>query len=143
MSDDTLVNSEPTPEDLPASGPGITAGPKRRRSLSQSRRVLTEAELGQSGVRLMLLDEVDRLEAEVSRLLEFQDKYYAADKMTGLLTEKRRHDIAVDVAYGVCVSFGVGFLMLATNWSQGPTWPIIATGIVLGVCGIAVKVIKR
>ena len=143
MNDDTVVNLEQAPEDIPSIGIGASVGPKRRRSLSKSRRELTEAELGQSGVRLMLLDEVDRLDAEVSRLLEFQEKYYAADKMAGLLTEKHRHDIAVDVAYGVCVSFGVGFVMLAATLPKGPTWPIIAAGIVLTMCGIAVKVIKR
>ena len=138
---DTLAHLDPAPEDTQVTGPSV--GPKQRRSLSKSRRELTEQELSQSGVRLMLLDEVDRLDAEVNRLLEFQDKYYAADRLAGLLTEKRRHDIAVDVAYGVCVSFGVGFLMLAATLPTVPLWPVIAAGIVLSVCGIVVKVVKR
>ena len=91
----------------------------------------------------MLLDEVDRLDTEVSRLLEFHDKYYAADKKAGLLAEKRRHDVAVDVAYGVCVSVGVGLLMLAATAPNIPTWTAIAVGVVLTVCGIAIKVIRR
>ena len=138
---DSFEKPEQAPEDIPTIGTSI--GQKRRRSLSKSRRELTEEELSQSGVRLMLMDDVDRLESEVSRLLEFQDKYYAADKKAGLLEEKRRHDIAVDVAYGVCISIGVGLLMLAATLPRSQTWTAVAVGVLLSACAIAVKVIKR
>ena len=114
---DTLDKPEQAPEDLPATG--TSAGAKRRRSLSKSRRELTEAELEQPGVRLMLLDEVDRLDSEVSRLLEFREKYHSADKRAGLLEERHRHDVAVDLAYGVCMSIGVGLLMLSPTLMKG------------------------
>ena len=140
MIDTVETTEQETPEASPDSGSSI--GTKQRRSLSKSRRELTEDELEQSGVRLMLLDELERLDAEVNRLSEFQDKYYAADKKTGVLAEKHRQDIAVDVAYGVCVSFGVGFVMLAAQSESIPSWFGYA-GAVLTLCGVAIKVIKR
>ena len=78
------LNLEQAPEESP-SPTGSSVGLKKRRSLSKSRRELTEEELEQSGVRLMLMDEVDRLDAEVSRLTKYRDEYHAADKAAGLL----------------------------------------------------------
>jgi hypothetical protein len=133
---------EQAPEDIPSSGPSVPA--KRRRSLSKSRRELTEEELGQSGVRLMLLDEVDRLDAEVVRLQDFQDRFHTSDKQLALMQDKRRRDVVADVVYGVCLALGVGLLMLApTVPEEQKVWPWVAVGIILVLCGIAMKVIRR
>ena len=132
---------EQAPEDLPADG-GASISAKGRRSLSKSRRELTEEELTQSGVRLMLLDEVDRLDIEVRRCQAYEERYHLADKKVAVLEKQREKDIAVDVVHAVCVGLGVGFLMLAPTLT-GQKIFAAGVGLVLTVAGIVVKVRRQ
>ena len=125
------------------SSPGASVGTKRRLSLSKSRRELTDEELQQSGVRLMLLDEVDRLDEEVHRLTEYEDKYHLADKQVGVLKEQGRKRTAVDIVYTVCVGIGVGLLMLSPTLPEPLPWLAAALGFVLLVSGITAKGMSR
>ena len=140
MSDPERI--EQAPEDLPGS-PGTSISAKGRRSLSKSRRELTEGELDQSGVRLMLLDEVDRLDSEVTRLRSFEVRFHAADKQVGILVEKRRAEIAVEVLYSVCVGLGTGLLFYVPSLEDTLQVPAIATGAVLILGAVAAKVIRK
>jgi hypothetical protein len=135
---------EQAPEDVPTGGTSV--GSKARRSLSKSRRELNEDELTQSGVRLMMFDELDRLDAEVYRLGTYEEKYHTADKQIGILEEKRKRDIVVDAVHAVCVGLGVGFLMLIFTLPAEPSgqrWFAAVVGTVLLIAGIAVKVRGR
>lgn len=134
--------TESAPEDIPHTGPAIA--PKVRQSLSKSRRELTEEELTQSGVRLMLLDEVDRLDLEVSRLSDFRERFHAADKKLAVLEEQKLRHLALEILYGVCLALGVGMLMLAPTLPIGPLRATdIAIGALLVICGITAKAIQR
>jgi hypothetical protein len=139
---DTTDKPEQEPDDVPAVGPSV--GQKGRRSLSKSRRELTEDEFSQSGVRMMMLDEMDRLDQDVVRLRSFEERFHDADKRVAVLEEKRRREIAVDVLHAVCIGLGSGMLMLAPtlNAAQKPG-TVVAVGIVLLVGGIVVKVRGR
>jgi hypothetical protein len=137
---------EQAPEDhpsvAPAPAPKVLA--KHRQSLSKSRRELTEEELAQSGVRLMLLDEVDRLESEVSDLTKFRDQFHAADKRLATLEAERKRHHALEILYGACLSLGVGMLMLAPTLPAGAIRSTtIAVGAILVACGISAKVVQR
>jgi len=134
--------TEQAPEE-PAAGSGTSVGTKARRSLSKSRRELTEEELGQSGVRLMLFDEVDRLETEVSRLRSYEERFHEADKKVAVLQENKRRDIATEVLYGVCLSLGVGILARSVATPEGLTVVTGVTGGVLVLGAIVTKVLGR
>ena len=137
-----LERPEQAPEDVPSDA-GASIGAKRRRSLSKSRRELTEEELTQSGVRLMLLDEVDRLDGEVTGLQTYEERFHAADKYCAVLQEKMRRNIAIDVVYGVCLGLGVGLLMLSPTLEAVQRWPAVAIGVVLIISGVVTKVLGR
>ena len=134
---------EQAPEDDPGKGP--TIAPKLpRQSLAKSRRELTEEELNQSGVRLMLMDEVDRLDLEVSRLILFRERFHEADKRLAELQAKHKRNLGLEILYGVSLSLGVGMLMLAPALPSGAIRATdIAVGVVLTICGIAAKGIQR
>lgn len=136
--------NDQAPEDVPSTGPQIPAQlPKGRQSLAKSRRELTEEELGQSGVRLMLFDELDRLDGEVRRLDNFRERFYTAEKRLAVLEEKRKQKLALEILYGVCLALGVGLLMLAPTLPKGAIQnTAIAMGIVLTFCGIIAKVVQ-
>jgi hypothetical protein len=91
----------------------------------------------------MLLDEVERLDAEVMRLESFEERYHEADKQVGVLQEKRRRDIAIDVVYAICVGLGTGFVMLSPTLPAAQVWPAVGLGGILIISGIAVKVRGR
>jgi hypothetical protein len=131
--------NELAPEDEPNAGPSLA--PKVRQALSKSRRELTEEELNQSGVRLMLQDEVDRLDSEVTKLSEFREKFYQSQTRIAVFETKKDRQIAFEVIYGVCVAIGVGMVMLApTIEVNSLRWTDLAIAVVLITCGIVAKV---
>jgi hypothetical protein len=136
-----LPASDAAPEEPSAQAGGASIGPKGRRSLAKSRRELTEDELGQSGVRLMLLDEVDRLEAEVTRLHSYEEKFHAADKQVAVLQEKKRRNVATEVLYSVSISLGVGIIARSIATPQGLTPTSAIAGGVLVIGAIVAKVL--
>ena len=91
----------------------------------------------------MLLDEVDRLDSEVTRLRSFEVRFHAADKQVGILVEKRRAEIAVEVLYSVCVGLGTGLLFYVPSLEDTLQVPAIATGVVLILGAVAAKVIRK
>jgi hypothetical protein len=131
---------EPQPQE---SAMPHTAAPKPRQSLAKSRRELTEEELSQSGVRMMLLDELDRLDAEVSRLSDYREKFYASDKRVAQLEAHHKRSLAFEIVHVVSLSLGVGALMLApTIADKSLMYWALAIGFTLVICGIVAKAVQ-
>lgn len=142
MADQESQNIEP--ED---SGSGTSAPPpKGRPAFRKLRRELNDDELASPAVQRMLIDDLESLAEESSKLKEYQDKYHTADKQAAVLEEKLKERVSQDIVFGVCLTVGAAALGYApTIWdTKEPSgWFAIAFGVILIVSGIASKVVKR
>lgn len=119
---------------------------KGRKAFRKLRRELSDEELSSPAVQRLLLDDIERLEKENGKLIEFQDSFYAADKGVAVLTEKLKTNVAQDIIFGVCLTVGAALIGLSPSiWTAGKPdgWISIALGFVLILGGIASKVVKR
>jgi hypothetical protein len=57
----------------------------------------------------ILLEDVERLEAEKERLASFQEKYHAKDKEAAILMSQRNSWQKGDVLYTICIAIGSAF----------------------------------
>jgi hypothetical protein len=150
-----LVLSEPTsPKDEEiGSRPVETTAPaeskKTRKALSEAKRILTDDELSAPGARKMLLDNLDRLEADNEALIQIRERFYDADKRCAVLETSLRQgqkdDLSTDLIFTGCMTVGgvvlgllpsLGVLGTAGIWAGG------AIGLVLIGIGIAAKIVK-
>jgi hypothetical protein len=117
--------------------------PKARRAFSRLKRELTDEELTSPGVQKMILDSLERSEEEAAELKRFRDKFYESDKRNGVLEERFRTKIALEVISTGCVAIGAASLVYAPEaWKSQPDgWFALAFGIVLTLVGIFAKVI--
>lgn len=101
MASDT---DQPTEE----AGAEIVSGTGRKRPPRQfirsGLRKLTEKDTTSPAVVEVLLEDVDRLEAEKAELAPFRDKYYAADKQAAILKSQILGWQRGDVLYTICIS---------------------------------------
>lgn len=119
---------------------------KGRRAFRKLRRELSDEELISPAVQRLLIDDIERLEKENGKLVDYQDSFYEADKKAAVLTEKLKTNVAQDVIFGVCLTVGAALMGFASSlWTPGKPdgWISIALGVVLIIGGIASKVVKR
>lgn len=135
------------PEDTPTAGAVAVAskGNSGRRSFSNLRRELTDEELTSAAVQRMLLDEIERLDSECDDLRVTRDKFYACDKRVGVLEERFKARISLEIMHVTCFLLsGSALGYAASNWASQPTVSILALifGGVLAVAGVVAKVVK-
>ena len=117
----------------------------KRQAFRDLRRQLTEAELASPGVQKLLLESLERADADCDRYMAFEPLYYAADKRAAILDEKLRTSVALEVAFGFGVGVGCAAIGIAASiWDQHPKLGIfgLTFGAVLVLGGIGVRVIK-
>ena len=135
------------PEDTPATGAALVApkGNSGRRSFSNLRRELTDEELTSAAVQRMLLDEIERLDSECDDLRVTRDKFHACDKRVGVLEERFKAKISLEIMHVTCFLLsGSALGYAASNWGSQPTVSMLALifGGVLAVAGVVAKVVK-
>jgi len=142
----TGAEREDTEPEEPVNGQGqIDAkGNSGRRSFAKLRRELTDDELASPAVQRMLLDEIERLDAERVDLAAYQNKFHAVDKRVGILEEKFKSKVAIEVIHVACLTVGAASLgyvpAAASNGSSG--WMFAAFGLILILAAIVAKSIK-
>lgn len=117
----------------------------RRQALRDLRRELTDEDLSHPGVQKLILDELERADAECDTLSIYVDRFHEADKRAAVLDEKLRTQTALDVFFGVGVGLGGAIMGLAPQfWQHQPNG---ALALVVGLCLIfgaaAGKVIRK
>ncbi len=141
-----MVDSETTEEatEEPASGE-LKGVPKGRQSFSKVRRELSDEELSSPAVQRMLIDEIERLERDNTRLGGFQDRFHGADRRVGILEEKLQQSHSGEIIFGVCLTVGAAAMGYApAAWSNQPDgWLSLAFGVLLVAGGIASRVVHR
>ncbi len=106
---------------------------------------LSEKDLASTGVRKLLLNEIVKLEYNVTNLLEFREKYHEADKEKIRLEEKQKHYFSHEALYSLCITVGA-LLIGLTPSIQGEN---NNSNITLGVGGVLIigalitKVLKK
>lgn len=127
--------------------PGVDASPKKpssRKSFSKLRRELSDEELSSPAVQRMLIDEIERLDDERTVLSIKADKYHDVDKQLGVLGEKLKSKVSVDILHISCMTIGAAALTYAPSiWQMQPTATISAIfGVILILAGLAAKAVK-
>lgn len=118
---------------------------KGRRSLSRVRRELTDEELSSTAVQKLLLDELDRLETERGELLDYREKYYAAEGRASVLEERERRSLAFEVLSSACFVLGAAAIGYAPAlWHDQPAgWLALVFGFLLIGGGIWAKTVRK
>lgn len=130
----------------PSSRAGQEVGPVgRRHALRDIVKTLKDEDLGHPGVLKLIIDDLERSDAECEMLRSYVDRFHEADKNASILDERMRSVTAIEVAYGVGVGLGSAIIGIAPLfWEQKPLGQIVLLiGAVLVVGGVVVRVIKR
>lgn len=117
---------------------------QQRKSFSKLRRELSDEELLSPAVQRLLIDEIERLEKVTVDLSYFKDEFHKADKSCGVLEERFKVKISVELIHFASLSAGAALLGFAPSiWANQPTATVLAiVGALLVVVGIIAKVVK-
>jgi hypothetical protein len=121
---------------VPASG---------RQAFRDIRRQLTDHDLASPGVQKLLLDELERSEAQCEILNGYVERFHIADKRAAVLEEKNRTVVALEVVFGVGVGVGCAIIGLSPLlWPQQPNgWIALAVGVLLVLGTSIARVVKK
>ena len=133
------------PKPLAASAGEATPPSGRRQALRDLRRQLTDEDLASPGVQKLLLDDLERADAECDLLNGYVTRFHEADKRAAILEERLRTQTALEVTFGVGVGLGGAIMGLAPSlWNTPPFGSLaIAVGILLSLGATVARVIKR
>jgi hypothetical protein len=110
----------------------------RRQAFRDLRRQLNDSDLTTPGVARLLLDEIEKQEAELEQLRGFVDRYHAANTRACVLDEKIKTVAAIEVFFGVGIGLGGAIIGVAPLfWSTQPRGAIcftVGTALIVGAC---------
>lgn len=91
------------------------------------------------------MDDVERLEQEVSELPQLRVNFHEADKRAAVLDQRLKQNTSQEIVFGVCTTLaGVAFGYAPSVWKDpsafGPM--AVAVGIILLVCAFVAKAVK-
>jgi hypothetical protein len=135
-----MVDSAKNDQEPKEGAQPIIEQPKTPRAYSALRRELTEDEGSHPVVHRLLLNDLDRLEQEVSVLTGLRDKYHESDRDKAVLEEKLKCKKTSELLQDA--SLGVGFLLLGLVPSLGLQQLILivtVAGAILIITAIATK----
>ncbi len=134
---------------LPATappGPQPTVAPTgRREAFREIRRQLSEEDLSSRGVQKLLLDELERAEAECEILIGYVERFHEADKRAAVLDERVKTATALEIMFGVGIGVGGAIMGLAPLfWQDQPKGYIaLAVGLLLSLGATIARLMKR
>ena len=126
-------------------GEAPTRAKKERRALRNLRRELSDEELQSPAVQKMLMDELERLEADRDEWKERGERFHERDAEVGILRERLKVAKGLDVVHAGTLVIGSLLIGYAPAvWSQQPTgWlALVAGGVLIGAALFA-KVVRR
>src|SRR5665647_1516759 len=101
--------------------PASTGQRKARKAYSKVRRELSEEELQNPSVQRVLVNELDRLEDEVTESRHFREDFHKCDKAKAVLEAGKKQNIAVQIVKDVCFVVGGTLVGVAPSlWSNAP-----------------------
>lgn len=137
-----MTGPESQPEESGAR-PAAPPAQKMRKALSHLKRELTEEELAQAGVQKMLVEELEKAEDENVELRGYRERFHSVDKQLGIVSEKQRTRISVEIISGACLAAGAAALGFAPSvWGNPGGWLSVVVGVLLTALGIVAKAIR-
>lgn len=116
----------------------------KRRSFANARRELSEKELSTPAVQKLLIDEVERLEAENTDLQTYRARFYSCDRRLGVLEEKHRRVISHEIISNGCLIVGAAAIGYIPSISADVQNLVVCAtfGVILVIAGIWAKVVR-
>jgi len=118
---------------------------KTRRSLSKLRRELSDDELTSPAVQRLLIDEIERLDRQVSDLETYRRGFYETEKRAAVLEQKVSVSRSSEIIFAVCLCVGAAALGYAPSlWSHQPSGYLsIAFGAILIIGGAISRFVRQ
>jgi len=141
-----MTEGEQFDQESDAGGEVVEAGPSKRRGMFENiSRGLTEKQLLTPAALRFLLDESERLHAQVAALEGYREQYHQADKARAILEQKLKVSISQDIIFGLCLTVGALLAGVAPAVWQNPPYGHIlaASGVVLIACGAFAKGLQK
>lgn len=133
------MDNQDTPDEVGAT-PSLPPGeiPAKRRGLSRIKRELTDEELTQTGVHKILIDDLEKAEAECERLDGYRTRFHDADRDLAVA----RAEVARLTDFDTLRSglLGVGCLFLGFLPSAASNLWLAAVLVLAGVAMVVVSV---
>ena len=106
---------------------------------------LSEKDLASTGVRKLLLNEIVKLEFNVSNLSEYREKYHETDKERIRLEEKQKHYFSHEALFSLCLTIGALLVGLtpSMNGENSNSDITLGIGIALIISAVISKVLKK
>ncbi|MCK7462459.1 hypothetical protein L8O44_00795 [Enterobacter roggenkampii] len=124
-------------DEISESTSGVTPEPPASKSKSYTplKRTLSEKELLSIGSVSLMIENIERMEDEISSLKSFRDKFHETDKKEAILKEKLSAYKFAEIAYNLSISIGALLVGVAIKlWNQD-FYGVLALG-----CGVALWV---
>jgi hypothetical protein len=119
---------------------GPSAPASSRGALSEIGRVLAPEELSSSGAQKLIIELLDRAEAECKRLHDYEDKYHECFTRAAVLEARVQNSTAFEVLYSASIVLGGLILGLYQSLAGTPLAPwALAIGALFIVGAIAAK----
>lgn len=106
-------------------------------------RLLSEEDMSSPAVQKLLLNENDRMNRELGKLREMEEKYHARDKEAAILEEKLKESTGADILYTLCTSGGSALVGISTTFWDNKGWILLVMGLLFIVGGLLFKFVKR
>lgn len=97
-------------------------------------------DLNSKGVQKLILSQIEHLEAEVSRLKEFENDFHVKDKECTALQTKQKKDTMLEILYSLAITIGgclIGWLPSSSNTNA--TYAILGMAISLLIFAFLAK----
>ncbi|WP_262034218.1 MULTISPECIES: hypothetical protein [Serratia] len=133
---------EPQIDEVSETTPGVVTAPATtKKSYSSLKRSLSEKELLNIGSVNLMIDEIDRMENEISSLKSFREQFYAKDKNSAILSEKLSAYKCAEIAYNVSISMGALLIGISIKLWENDVYGVLSLGggIALWISGSIMK----
>jgi hypothetical protein len=121
---------------------GVVAPSGKRQAFRDIRRQLTDDDLRSLGVQKLILEELERAEAQCELLQSYVERFHDADKKVGILEVKLKTNTTIEIMFSVGIGLGGAIIGLVPFfWAPGKPHGIIA--LIVGIALIGGAVVAR
>jgi hypothetical protein len=145
IGNESTGQSQGVPSPPPTQEGSTIAPSSKRQAFRNVGRQLTDEELTSPGVPKLILDELERTEADCEILKKYVEQYHDADKRAAILEEKLKTHNSIEIFFGVGIGIGCTIIGLAPLfWNEQPKGYIaLIVGALLTVGATVGRLVKR
>lgn len=135
------MTHEPQIDEAPPDAKNSSVGVKKAKSYDSLRRKLREEELMNIGSVNLMIDDIERMDAELAELRQLRREYHEKDKSHAILSEKLSAYKLAELSYNISISLGALLVGAAKAlWDvEYYGWVALIGGLALWLSGTAMK----